>query len=214
MVALRSQPQGLVRLDRARDMFAGALGVINAPHIFNLATGAVLRTGGTTPKPARVGAQHGVVLPFRQNWYIETEVLPAIGTASFTEFWIGYPSAIAGTPGGATEPCFVTGSSANRSGICTSTGTYRTATADGSTRSNTSTGASWGAVVNWGSGYYLNSANDVPTVGELTILVVIRRQAGMEFWRNGRMVNFIAGAPVSIPAQSFICGSFIESSSW
>ena len=196
---MRYQPQGRARLDRSNPLAAGAQAIISAAQSANLVSQKPLVSSGTIN---RAFSPAGKAIQFRKNGYLETEILPALGTASFFEFWYGYPSADLNASGsGGQDPGFLTGSSANMVGIC------------GSIGSRTGGGASWGAVYNWNASQ-INSAGEALTAGQLTLLVVVRRQAGMEFWRNGRLIKSIAQAPVSYPAETLICGSFVEDVSY
>lgn len=203
MRTMRYQPQGAARLDRRNKFAANALAVLSAAHGVNLATGKPAIAAGANFQ--RLGSPAGLALAFRKNFYIESEPLPAIGTASFVEYWVGYPGA-GGAQGASDVPSFLTGSSANRSGIFSVRGT--------GFDSGNGSPASWGAVYQWDGTIILNSAEDVLTAGVLTVLVVVRRQSGMEFWRNGRLVRSIAQAPISIPAQTLIGGGFVEDAFW
>lgn len=206
---VRQQPQQGVPLDRSNKFAANALGIISAGVDINYATGKPLVRGGSGHAKGTLAA--GRSWAHRKNFWVETESLPAIGTASFVEFWVGYPDMVnTGCPLGSGEAGFVLGSSANQSGICQQVGSVRTnTTGTGTGGTNT-----WGCVYNWNGTYRLYSSNDTLTSGVLTVLVVVRRQSGTEMWRNGVLVNFIAGAPVSIPAQTLIVGSFIEQTNW
>jgi hypothetical protein len=196
----RIQPQGAARLDRRNKFAANAQAILSAAHSLNLATNKPLTVAGTGY--LKQGFPAGQALSFRKNFYVETELLPAIGTASFVEYWLGYPSADLYAKGSSSQdPGFLTGSSANMVGIC------------GSIGSRTGGGSNWGAVYNWNSNQ-INNTGEVLPPGQLALLVVVRRQSGMEFWRNGRLVSFIAQAPVSYPAQTLICGSFVEDSNY
>ena len=196
---MRYQPQGRARLDRSNPLAAGAQAIISAAQSANLVSQKPLVSSGTIN---RAFSPAGKAIQFRKNGYLQTEILPALGTASFVEFWYGYPSADLYAAGSSSQdPGFLTGSSANMVGIC------------GSIGSRTGGGANWGAVYNWNASQ-INSTGEALTAGQLTLLVVVRRQAGMEFWRNGRLIKSIAQAPVSYPAETLICGSFVEDVSY
>jgi hypothetical protein len=201
MTALRNRrgsgliPQGGAALDPYSPLMAGVQAIISPSSPLNLATHVPLGTAGTV-NVGMSGA--GQAFNFRKNGYVETEVLPAIGTASYVEFWYGIPSADIGAKGQAAEAGFLTGSNSNNIGIAARMGSVST--------SNSAPG-NWGAVYNWNS---MNDAGEVLPVGELTLLVVHRKQTGTELWRNGRLVKFIPQAPANIAASSLICGSFIR----
>ena len=198
MRGMRYQPQGAPRLNRRHKLAAGAQAILLASENLNLATAKPLATSGVGF--LKQGFPAGRAWSFRKNFYIQTETLPAIGTASFVEFWYGYPAADAFASGSNTSPGFLTGSNANQIGIAGTVGD----------RSD-SDYSFWGAVYNWPT---VTSAGEALTPGQLTLLVVVRRQTGMEFWRNGRMVRFVAQAPVSYPAETMICGAFVEAQFW
>lgn len=196
---MRYQPQGRAQLDRSNPLAAGAQAIISAAQSANLVSQKTLASSGTIN---RAFSPAGKAIQFRKNGYLETEALPALGTASFVEFWYGYPSADLYASGSSSQdPGFLTGSSANMVGIC------------GSIGSRTGGGANWGAVYNWNSSQ-INNAGEVLTPGQLTLLVVVRRQSGMELWRNGRLIKSFAQTPVSYPAETLICGSFVEDVSY
>jgi hypothetical protein len=198
---LRQQPQQGAQLDRSNRFAANALAIITASQDINHATGKQLVRGGTgyagMVRPA------GRTWAFRKNFYVQTEALPAIGTQSFVEFWYGYPSATLYSSN--TSPGFLTGSESAQVGIAGSLGDL----ASGSS-------TQWGAVYNWGAGgsNALNPSGEVLTPGELTLLVIVRRQSGMELWRNGRLIRFIAQSPISYPSSVMYCGTFVSASYW
>ena len=199
MRGMRYQPQGGASLNRGSPLVRGMQGLIAPGYSRNPVTGVPLvSVGGILPRSSPVG----LLLPFFKNGYIETEVLPAIGTENFVEFWYGYPSAEKSAKGGSAEPGFLTGSSQNQAGICAAIGSNRSGGLP-------SKADSWGFVYNWSQNYLID-AGETLTPGVLTLLVVVRRQSGVEFWRNGRLIRYTQIMPASYPAQSLICGSFIE----
>jgi hypothetical protein len=191
-----------VLLDKTSPYSRGALAIIGGNNWYNAASQLKLRNAGVLSPNA---TPLGVTFNFVKNGYIETEVLPAIGTQTFVEFWYGYPATdpneryASGSSG--QDPGFLTGSSANMCGIFQAAGSRYGAPQ-----------TQWGCVYNWNaasiSSYSLS--NEVLPPGVLAVLVIVRRQTGTELWRNGRLVNFIAQSPISYPAQSLICGSFVE----
>lgn len=199
MAGMRYQPQRLARLNRTSSLLRGASVVLTGSASTNLVTGVPLAVGGTgvakRPTPA------GIADSFRKNFYKETETLPAIGTRSFVEFWYGYPSSDQGNAGlGPADPTLLTGSSAANSAIVARIGNDRP-------DSN-----SWGALYTWPSQF--NSAGEALAPGRLTLLVVVRRQNGMEFWRDGVMVAFIEQSPVSLGEAAFLVGGFVQDPYW
>lgn len=194
------QPQQPAQLDLGNPLTRGAQAVINGATDSNAASGAVLRVGGAGF--ARTATRGGLAMAFRKNCYRASVVQPAIGTQTFVEFWYGYPSADVGAKGSVNEPTFVTGSSNNSTGI---------AAMIGSTRATAQTmpafAPQWGAISTWPN---FASSGETLSTGVLTLLVVVRRQTGMEFWRNGVLINTVASAPTSYPASAFVVGAFIE----
>jgi hypothetical protein len=195
---MRYQPQGLARLSRSNPLVKGAQAIVSAAQQTNLASQKALATVGTVNRGL---APTGKVVQFRKNGYLETESLPAIGTASFIEFWYGYVSTDQGNQGnGSHDPSFVTGSSNNSVALVTRIGDDRTGTVN------------WGALYQWPSNF--NSAGEVLTPGSLQLLVAVRRQDRMELWRNGVLVASITQTPVSISATTFTAGAFVEATYW
>ena len=192
---LRQQPQQGAQLDRSNRLAANAQAILSAAQDLNHATGKQLTRGGSGFAKQHLSA--GQAWSFRKNFYVETEVLPAIGTGAFVEFWMGYPSTDVYAKGSANEPGFVTGSSANQFGICATGGVGHT-------------GVRWGCVNNWGSNTFYDSGESL-TPGVLTVLLVYRYGTTLELWRNGQMIQRFTGiTPTSLPAQTLICGSFVE----
>lgn len=193
---MRFQPQGRARINRSNPLTIGAQAIISAAQPVNLVSLVPLKTAGTITQGL---SPNGKVYAFRKNGYVETETLPAIGTASFVEFWCGVPSTDRYAKGNSSDPGFLTGSGANQIGIIGSVGTNQSSANPGQ----------WGAVRDW-------SSNNRPATGEVlaagvwTVLVVVRRQTGMEFWHNGTLVYSYPSTPVSYSAQTMICGSFVE----
>lgn len=198
MPAARIQPQGRVRLNRQSRLAQGALAVVSATDTINLATGTKLTVAGSGY--AKAATPVGIATQFRKNFYLETEVLPAIGTQSFVEFWFGYTKDYRnlGNPGGGYNQGFLTGSSLNNIGI-----------AGGGNVGGS--GDSWGAVYNWPA---VNLAGEVLTLGALTVLVQIRKQDRMELWHDGRLIQTLTQSPTSYPAQTMILGSFVEDTAY
>jgi hypothetical protein len=192
----RQQPQQGVRLDSSNRLAAAAQAVVLGSLPINVATGKPLTVAGTATKLATPA---GIADSFRKNGYRETELLPAIGTQTFVEFWIGYPSSDLYSKGNG-DVGFLTGSSNNSTGIASSLGTKEIVV-------GSYTGTDWGAVYNWGT---LNTAGEALVAGKLTCLVVVRRQDRMEFWRNGVMVKSVTESPTNYGASKFIVGSFVE----
>jgi len=200
---LRQQPQQCAQLDRSNRFAANALAIVSAAQDINYATGKQLVRGGTgfagTVRPA------GRAWAFRKNFYLQTEVQPAIGTQSFVEFWWGYLTSDAGNKGnGGNDPTFLTGSSANNTAIVGRIGTSR-----GSNN--------WGALYNWTGNTAnpdFNNAGETLPVDTLTLLVVVRRQTGMEFWRDGKQVAYFAQGPANLAASAFMLGTFVTDAYW
>jgi hypothetical protein len=199
---MRYQPQGLIRRNPESRIATAAQSLLLANGRVNLATGVALRSSGTIE---RVPGPSGVALRFSKNGYVQTEVMPAIGTRTFVEFWYGYPSdgpaERYASGSDAQDPGFLTGSSANQLGIFQAAG------------NRYGSGAQWGCVYNWDAGNasaFTLSGESLPLGGPPVLLVAVRRQTGTELWRDGKMVNFVSQAPRDYPAQSLICGAFVE----
>jgi hypothetical protein len=204
---MKQQPQQGAPLDRSNRFAANALAVVSSGADINYATGKMLtRAGSGFSKQFLRG---GLAWKFRQNFYVETESLPAIGTATFVDFWVGYANSLQGNAGnGNTYPAMLVGSSiANQTGICMTIGSNYSAV-------NSNSPSNWGAVSSWGAQTPLVAAAENIPLGELTVLVVVRRQTGIELWRNGVMKIFSGVTPTSLPAQTLIIGSFVESTTW
>lgn len=198
---MRYQPQALARLDRTNPLTLGAQAAISATNSTNLASKIPLKNTGN---PLRAGWPVGKAVQFRRSTWIETELQQAIGTASFVEFWLGYPNAVTGNVGAnAADPTFLTGSSINNTAIVSCIGGSRN-------------DASWGALYNWqnGSSTQFNSSQELLTPGVLALLIVVRRQSSVEFWHDGRLVRSITQAPLNLAASTFIAGSFIADNYW
>ncbi len=161
----------------------------------NVATGKELSRVGSGYLKSTVTA--GVATSFRENFYLKTEVLPAIGTKPFVEIWIGYPTSKVGPKGGATEGKFLTGSSANQIGIF---------------QNNRGGASGWGGLYIWSTD--LNTSSDVLAAGRYTVLVTVRRAGSMELWRDGSLIQTFTQSAASLSAQSLILGSFIEELSY
>ena len=85
------QPQQFAPLDRSNRIAAGALAVLTPTLDINWATGKQLTRGGSGYALSSLGGFQTLV--HRKNNYVETELLPAIGTRSYIAFWLGYPVA-------------------------------------------------------------------------------------------------------------------------
>lgn len=202
----RQQPQQGVPLDKSSPFAANALAIISAGADFNYVTGYPLTRGGSGYQRGLL--QGGRTWAFRKNFLLETESLPAIGTKTFVEFWVGYPNATLGTNNDGTDAAYATGSGNNLIGIARNIG-WRSATG------TLQGGNSWGVNVGWNNTPTLQyAAGEVLTPGAYTVLVVVRRQSGIEFWRNGVLISTVASTPVSLPATSFIVGSLLRSTTW
>lgn len=201
--AQRQQPQQGAQLNRKSVFAAGALAIVSAGQDINYASGRPLTRGGLGY--LKQGFSGGLAWSPRKSFWINTETLPAIGTQSFVEFWLGYPSSTLGNLGAnGADPTFLTGSSLNNSAIVSHLGSSRSATDN------------WGALYNWSnapSGQF-NDAGEVLTAGKLTLLVVVRRQTGMDFWRDGRLIKSISQAPTNLAASTMVVGSFIQDTYW
>jgi hypothetical protein len=200
---LRQQPQQGAQLDRSNRFAANALAIVTASQDVNHASGKQLQRGGAgfagTVRPA------GRAWAFRKNFYLQTEAQPAIGTQSFVEFWWGYLTSDVGNKGnGGNDPTFLTGSSANNTAIVGRIGTSR-----GSTN--------WGALYNWTGNTAspdFNNAGEILPVDTLTLLLVVRRQTGMELWRDGKQVAYFAQGPANLAASTFMLGTFVQDAYW
>jgi hypothetical protein len=201
MAGMRYQPQGPVRLNPSSRLASAAQAVVLGSAPLNLASGKPLTTAGSGV--AKLSTPAGIADSFRKNFYRSTELLPAIGTQTFVEFWVGYPSSDLYSKGNG-DVGFLTGSSNNSTGIAGSLGTKEIVV-------GTYAGTDWGAVYNWGT---LNTAGEALVAGKLVCLVVVRRQDRMEFWRNGIMVKSVTESPTNYGASKFIVGGFIEDTSY
>ena len=204
--AANSQPQYAPRLRLDGRLLRGsALAIMAGNQPVNLVSGAPLALGGSGL--ARVPLKSGVAASFRKNGWLQTEQLAAIGTRTFVEFWHGVPSGDFGNQGnGDSDPTFLTGSPTTGVAMVARIGAGRGF-------------AEWGAIYEWGAassnvGNQFNSAGDILTPGVLTTLVVVRRQSGMEFWRDGKLVGFAAQPPKSIAATAMLAGSFVDATYW
>lgn len=197
MAGMHYQPQGLARLNRANPLVRGAQAVVTGGSTCNLVTGQLLTLGGLSGSRA---VPVGRADSFRKNSYRATELLPAIGTSPYVEYWVGYPNA-SKLAGNSNEPGFLTGSSNNSTGIA------QAVWAKGPAGQSDS----WGAVRAWPS---LSAAQEVLIPDQIVCLVVVRRSDRMEFWRDGILVNTVLQSPTSHGASKFLVGSFIEASYW
>ena len=188
-ISAKRQPQGLARLNATNSLTKGALAVVSGAIDINVVSGIRLGSAGSG-RTKRVLPQ-GIAASFRNNFYLETEVLPAIGTQSFVEFWYGIPIALR-PAAGATEAAFLTGSNTNQNGISIT---------------DRSGSAGWAAISAWSS---FNTTSDALVLGKIACLVTVRRQSGMELWHDGVLIQTFTQSPVSYPAESLIIGSFIE----
>jgi hypothetical protein len=201
------QPQQGMPIDRSTRIGAGALAVVTPAIDINWVSGkALARVGSGFAKQLLNG---GTSWKFRQNFYLETENLPAIGTDTFVDFWVGYANATTGNAGnGSSFPAMLTGANqANQAGICMTIGNNYASV-------NSNSVNNWGCVLNWANATKLFSAAENIPLGELTVLVMVRRQAGIELWRNGVLKATTTITPVSIPSMSFIVGSFVNTTTW
>ncbi|MBD8632743.1 hypothetical protein IFT74_15370 [Oxalobacteraceae sp. CFBP 8755] len=198
MNGMRYQPQGAAKLERGNPLLVGAQAVLVGGLPYNLASGQLLTLGGSGAATRAVPA--GRADSFRRNCYKATELLPAIGTAPYVEYWIGYPNA-SKLAGNSNEPGFLTGSSNNSTGIAQAVWSKGPA----------GQSDSWGAVRSWTA---INAAQEVLAPDQLVCLVVVRRPDRMEFWRDGNLVNSVLQSPTNHGASKFLVGAFIESSYW
>jgi hypothetical protein len=202
MAGMRYQPQGLARLNPSSKLARAAQAIVLGSAPINLASGKALTTAGTGV--AKLATPAGVADSFRKNFYRTTELLPPIGTQTFVEFWVGYPSSDLYSKGNG-DVGFLTGSSNNSTGIASSLGTKEIVV-------GSYAGTDWGAVYNWGT---LNTAGEALVPGKLTCLVVVRRQDRTEFWRDGVLVRAaLQQSPTNYGASKFIVGGFIEELSY
>lgn len=199
MSGMRYQPQGLARL---RPNISGAQSIILASTGMDVVSRKPIVFSASNPP--RAVTPSGIGIGFRKNGWVQSDPQPDIGTQTFVEFWVGYPSSDYGNYGnGDNDPTFLTGSSVNNTAIVGKLGSIHAANGDST---------SWGALYRWSD--IFNSANDVLTPGKLTVLVVVRRQTGMELWRDGRLRNFVSQTPISLSGSTFMLGAFIANDYW
>lgn len=211
LAAISRQPQQGTPINLSTRIGAGALAVITPTLGINWVTGKPLSRSGTGYSLATLGGYQTV--NFRKNFYLETEMLPALGTRSYIAFWLGYPIAT-GTAGNGTEPAFVLGSSTNSVGICTSTGTNRTISVG---PGGTNNSMYWGGVnASWATVY--GSSDGIPNIGSTSgkpvMLMMVRNQNSLDFWRDGVMVKSLPVGISSIAAFKLIAGAFVEDPNW
>jgi hypothetical protein len=201
------QPQQFVPLDRRTRIGAGALAVVTPTIDVNWATGKQLTRGAASAyNVAPLGGLQ--TFNFRKNFYLETETLPAVGANPYVMFWLGWPVAT-GAVLGPNEPAFVVGSSNNSLGICISVGSAR-AIGNGPAAATT-----WGGSNNtWTSIWSAYDTLAMGTTGAPVLLMMVRKSTGLEFWRNGVLVNTVAGSPTNVAAFKMEIGSFIASTNW
>lgn len=203
MAGMRYQPQGRARLNPSSRLARASQALIVGGIPTNLATGKPLTTAGTGA--AKLARPVGLADSFRKNFYRVTEMLPAIGTQSFVEFWVGYVTADLGIQGSSNESAFLTGSSNNQTGIARAIG------------QNNAMGGErfyWGALTNPSDWSKLSHGNGGLGLDTPHVLVTVRRQDRFELWRNGELVRTIMQAAGNITASKFLVGSFIENTGY
>jgi hypothetical protein len=208
---LAQQPQQFVPLDRSNRIAAGALAVLTPTLDINWVTGKQLTRAGSGYALSALGGSQTLV--HRQNNYVETELLPAIGTRSYIAFWVGYPIAV-GVSSSSSEPAFVLGSSNNTVGICTTTGSNRSVSVG---TGGTNNSLYWGGSNNaWPT--IFGSSDGIPNIGATSgkpvVIMQVRNQASLDYWRDGVLVRSLPVGTSSIAAFKLISGAFVESASW
>lgn len=201
------QPQQGAPIDRSTRIGAGAVAVVIPTMDINWATGKQLVRG--VPANFKVADLGGLrTFNFRNNFYLETETLPAVGTNPYVMFWLGWPVAY-GCNLGTGEAGFVVGSSNNTLGICVNLGSSR------SIANQPASASMWGGSNNtWASIYSAGEYLNFGTTGAPVLLMMVRKSTGLEFWRNGVLVNTVAGSPTNVAAFKMEIGTFIASTNW
>jgi len=205
------QPDAGVRLALNGPLLRGsAVVVISGNDRRNLVSEIPLTVGGAGPGRTAAFGTTGVA--FRKNGWLESDPIAAIGTKTFVTFWYGVVSTIQGNgaANAGDDPTFLLGSGGPQLAIVARIGNLR------------NNSSSWGALYKWtGANTSSNpSVNDFNSAGEALVpgapalLVVVRRQTGMEFWHDGKMVGFTTQSPYSLPATTLVAGSFVQDQYW
>jgi hypothetical protein len=201
------QPQQGASVDRSTRIGAGAVAVVIPTMDINWATGKQL-TRGNAGSFKRLNSGGHQTYGFQDFW-LETETLPAIGTSPYVMYWLGWPIAT-GCRLGVNDCGFVVGSSNNTLGITINMGNVR-GTGNASSSIN-----NWGGCNNnWPTNYTANETLTLGSSGAPVFLMMVRRADGtLEFWRNGVLVNTVSLAVTSIAAFKMEVGTFIAQLNW
>jgi len=208
---MAQQPQQGCQIDRSTKIGAGAVAVVTPAMGINWATGVTLTRYFPSYYTGSSVAGLQTFYNYRDTW-VETEMLPAVGTKPYVMYWLGWPMSPGCSLGGAgnSECGFVVGSSNNSLGIMINMGRTR-----GIGNAYTSVD-NWGGCNNkWTTNYTAGETLAFGSSGPPVMLMMVRRTSGqLEFWRDGLLINTVAMATTNVLAFKMEVGTWIASQNW